>query len=161
MEFETPEEAVNAVNAMNGVEVDDRKILVREDREDRDLKGYGGEENAPRRERGPRPARGGRGGRGGRGRGPAPPRADAGESSGLQIVVQGIPWKYTWKELKDLFMSTSEVERADVVFGNDGRSRGYGTVRFLTPEAAQSAVDQFHGSELESRTLTVFLDKYA
>lgn len=40
-----------------------------------------------------------------------------------QIVVQGIPWSYTWKELKDIFAEYGDVERADVVTGNDGRSR--------------------------------------
>lgn len=41
----------------------------------------------------------------------------------LQIVVQGIPWAYTWRELKDMFAETNNVERADVVTGYDGRSR--------------------------------------
>jgi hypothetical protein len=40
-----------------------------------------------------------------------------------QIVVRGIPWAYTWKELKDMFAEIGEVERADVVYGEDGRSR--------------------------------------
>ena len=41
----------------------------------------------------------------------------------LQIVVQGIPWKYTWKELKPLFEGCGDIKHADVVFGRDGRSR--------------------------------------
>lgn len=39
--------------------------------------------------------------------------------------------------------------------------QGYGTVRFETPEPAQAAIQQFHGSDLEGRTLTVRLDKFA
>jgi RNA recognition motif-containing protein len=39
--------------------------------------------------------------------------------------------------------------------------QGWGTVRFTTKEAANAAIEQFHGSSLESRTLTVFLDKKA
>jgi len=38
-------------------------------------------------------------------------------------VVQGIPWKYTWQELKDLFVTVGEVERADVMFSPEGRSK--------------------------------------
>jgi hypothetical protein len=101
----------------------------------------------------------------------------------VQIVVQGIPWKYDWKELKDMFQEIGSVERADVAFSSSGRSRvrgaadlrrllardwgcalrlqGYGTVRFTTAEAAQAAIDRFNGSTLEGRTLTVFVDKYA
>jgi RNA recognition motif-containing protein len=39
--------------------------------------------------------------------------------------------------------------------------QGWGTVRFTTKEAANAAIEQFHGSTLEGRTLTVFLDKKA
>ncbi len=40
-----------------------------------------------------------------------------------QVCVQGIPWKYTWKELKDLLAECGEVERADVMTAPDGRSK--------------------------------------
>jgi hypothetical protein len=47
--------------------------------------------------------------------------------------VRGIPWAYTWKELKDMFAEIGEVERADVVYGEDGRSRvGGGAVHPLS-----------------------------
>lgn len=39
--------------------------------------------------------------------------------------------------------------------------QGWGTVRFTTKEAASQSIEKFHGSQLESRTLTVFLDKKA
>ena len=39
--------------------------------------------------------------------------------------------------------------------------QGYGTVRFETAEAVQAAIQQLHGSDLEGRTLTVRLDKFA
>ena len=39
--------------------------------------------------------------------------------------------------------------------------QGYGTVRFETVEAANTAIEKFHGSECEGRTLTVKLDQYA
>ncbi len=41
VEFETPEEALTAINTLNGVEMGGRTILVREDREDRDVKQVG------------------------------------------------------------------------------------------------------------------------
>jgi len=167
VEFETPEEALTAINTLNGVEMGGRTILVREDREDRDVKQYN-EENGivppvrpprePREPREPRPARGGRG----RGRGPAAEGVEeVNESSGLQIVVNGLPWAWTWKELKDLVAGSGDIERADVVYGRDGRSRGYGTVRYATPEEAAAAIEQFNGTDLEGRTLSVRLDKYA
>ncbi|KAI8468345.1 MAG: G-strand telomere binding protein 1 [Monoraphidium minutum] len=169
VEFETPDEAIAAVNTLNGVDLGGRNISVREDREDRDVKQAAGEDGVPI-ERPPRPPRGergrGAGGAGGergrgRGRGRGPPPVIEGEPSGFQIVVQGLPWKFTWQDLKDHFVDIGDVERADIMQAPDGRSKGWGTVRFLTKEAAQAAIDRFHGSDLEGRTLTVFLDKKA
>ncbi len=39
--------------------------------------------------------------------------------------------------------------------------QGYGLVRFYTLQDAQAAIEKFHGTELEGRTLTVRLDKCA
>lgn len=161
VEFSDPQEAVEAVNSLNGTDLGGRKVLVREDREDRDVKEYNRENGVEPRERPPRapraPGGGGRGG--GRGRGPPPPRE--GQSSGLQVVVQGLPWKYTWKDLKPMFEECGTVAHADVVFGRDGRSRGYGLVRFEDEAGANAAIEQYHGRDLEGRTLTVKLDQYA
>lgn len=168
VEYETPEEALAAISTLNGTELGGRRVLVREDREDRDVKAPVSDA-APAAPRAPRPARPagrgaapaagrGRGGFGGRGAGRP---EQTGESSGLQIVVQGIPWAYTWRELKDMFAEVGGVERADVATGNDGRSRGFGTVRFSSPEAAQAAIAKFHETELEGRNLSVFLDRFA
>ncbi len=84
-----------AISTLNGADLAGRKLLVREDREDRDVRAARGEggaegeggERPPRRERPPpRP------------RAPRPPREERPEaSSGLQVVVQGLPWSYTWK----------------------------------------------------------------
>ncbi|KAF6255147.1 G-strand telomere binding protein 1 [Scenedesmus sp. NREL 46B-D3] len=156
VEFETPDEAIAAVNTLNGTDLGGRRIAVREDREDRDVKQFvEGEEGAAAAPR----ARSTRGRGRGRGRGPRAPIE--GEPSGFQVCVQGIPWKYTWKELKELLAECGEVERADVMTAPDGRSKGWGTARFTTKEAANAAIEQFHGSSLEGRTLTVFLDKKA
>lgn len=76
----------------------------------------------PREPRAPAPGRGR-----GRGRGPPPEGAEGEEvnqSSGLQIVVNGLPWAWTWKELKDLMAGTGNIVRADVVYGRDGRRCG-------------------------------------
>ncbi|KAK9804947.1 hypothetical protein WJX73_002251 [Symbiochloris irregularis] len=163
VEFDTPEHAVEAVKTLNGQELAGRKLLVREDREDRDVKQFN-KENGIEGSAPPRPPRRPRRPPNGAAQ-PAPEGEEGAESgnkqqTGVQIVVQGIPWKYEWKDLKDLFAS-HEPTYADVVMSKDGRSRGYGTVAFNTPAAAQKAIHDFHGSELEGRTLTVKLDKFA
>ena len=47
------------------------------------------------------------------------------------------------------------------MIGRDGRSRGYGTVRFTSAEAANAAIEGKHATDLEGRTLTVKLDRFA
>lgn len=79
----------------------------------------------------------------------------------MQVVVQGIPWAFTNDDLKALFEGAGEIVHAEVQIGKDGRSRGYGTVGFKTPEEAQAAITKVHGTELETRTLTVKLDRFA
>ncbi|KAK9814909.1 hypothetical protein WJX73_001756 [Symbiochloris irregularis] len=113
---------------------------------------------------------GGRGGgRGGRGRGrggrnPAerrPPPGTPGESSGLQVVVHNLPWSCTWQVLKDHFAECEGLERADVIIDNDGRSRGFGTVRFQSPEAANGSVETMNNTEIGGRVVSVRIDRWA
>ncbi len=60
-----------------------------------------------------------------------------------------------------MFADVGNIERADVAMGSDGRSRGFGTVRFTNPESAQTAIGRWHEQDLDGRRLAVFLDKFA
>ena len=66
------------------------------------------------------------------------------------LFVGNLPWGVTWQQLKDLFQDYNP-EYADVKMGPDGRSRGWGTVRFATAEDAAAAIAQFDGYELIGR----------
>lgn len=95
---------------------------------------------------------------------PAPSDADAGNnntSSGLQVVVHNLSWSTDWRTLKEKFAACGKVVRADVASDNAGRSRGFGTVRFESAAEAQESIDVFHNSELDGRTVTVRLDRFA
>mmetsp|Transcript_6831 Transcript_6831/g.9265 ORF Transcript_6831/g.9265 Transcript_6831/m.9265 type:complete len:207 (+) Transcript_6831:256-876(+) len=129
-------------------------------------------QGAPRRVGGRGGGRGGRGrsrggaggGRGG-GRGRGEERGPDGEvrveeSSGLQVVVLNLPWSVTWQSLKDHFQEIGNVVRADVVFDDNGRSRGFGTISYETPDEVNAAIDRFNNTELEGRTINVRLDRY-
>ena len=39
------------------------------------------------------------------------------------MVVHGIPYAYDWRDLKDMFNDEFAVDRADIVTGQDGRSK--------------------------------------
>ena len=41
----------------------------------------------------------------------------------MQVVVHNLPWNTTWQQLKDAFVDTGTIERADVIIDSSGRSR--------------------------------------
>jgi RNA recognition motif-containing protein len=64
---------------------------------------------------------------------------------GRVLFVGNLPFQCQWQDLKDLFRAAGDIQRADVAIGPEGRSRGFGTVLFATPEDAQNAVRLYHG----------------
>ncbi|KAG1802313.1 uncharacterized protein HD556DRAFT_1429861 [Suillus plorans] len=56
-----------------------------------------------------------------------------------------LPFHIQWQDLKDLFRAAGAVARADVTVGPDGRSRGFGTVSFVTEDGAERACRMFDG----------------
>eukprot|EP01024_Parvocaulis_polyphysoides_P006775 TRINITY_DN11927_c0_g1_i1.p2 TRINITY_DN11927_c0_g1~~TRINITY_DN11927_c0_g1_i1.p2 ORF type:complete len:290 (-),score=58.79 TRINITY_DN11927_c0_g1_i1:664-1533(-) len=84
-----------------------------------------------------------------------------GASSGIQVVVHGLPYAFAWQDLKDLFRSVGDVEFADIAKDRRGNSKGFGIVRFKTVEDAEKAITELNGSDLQGRPLAVKLDKFA
>lgn len=74
-------------------------------------------------------------------------------AQGSEIFVGNLPFSINWQALKDLMRKAGEVVRADVRMDNWGKSRGFGTVVFATEEAANKAVEEFQGYEIEGRKL--------
>ena len=74
----------------------------------------------------------------------------------LQIVVHGLPWSTEWQELKDLAKEHGDVIKADVMRRPDGKSRGFGTIVFKTPEDAQAAIEARLPSSLHALWHSVF-----
>ncbi|KAF8270447.1 hypothetical protein EI94DRAFT_1571366, partial [Lactarius quietus] len=62
-----------------------------------------------------------------------------------QIPLRNLPFHCQWQDLKDLFRQAGTILRADVALGQDGRSRGFGTVVFATEFDAERAVNMFNG----------------
>ncbi|KAG2171365.1 hypothetical protein INT43_009026 [Umbelopsis isabellina] len=78
-----------------------------------------------------------------------------------QLFVGNIPFSCQWQDLKDLFRNAGNILRADIAQGQDGRSRGFGTVLYATIEDAQNAVEMYDGYEFHGRQLRVHFDKFA
>lgn len=159
VEFENAEDAHAAVERLHDSELDGRSILVRADRGSTGPRSEGYEDRPGGRDfdatRGGRGGQGGRGGRGGRG---------PGANAGMQIVVHGLPYRVTWQDLKDIGNEASggQCSRAEVITNPaDGRSRGFGTILFVSGESAEAAIQAIQGSELDGRFLTAKMDEYA
>eukprot|EP00633_Aureoumbra_lagunensis_P001765 CAMPEP_0197286296 /NCGR_PEP_ID=MMETSP0890-20130614/1735_1 /TAXON_ID=44058 ORGANISM="Aureoumbra lagunensis, Strain CCMP1510" /NCGR_SAMPLE_ID=MMETSP0890 /ASSEMBLY_ACC=CAM_ASM_000533 /LENGTH=393 /DNA_ID=CAMNT_0042754527 /DNA_START=112 /DNA_END=1293 /DNA_ORIENTATION=+ len=151
VEFETPEEALKAIETLHDAELDGRRIIVREDREDKDVRGASG------------PSRSNWGTTRSRGGG-APPVAQSSSSEvvrvGRRIYVGNLAWSTSWQDLKDYFRQAGNVVYASVMTEDDtGRSKGCGIVEFETSEQAVQAIESLHDSELDGRRITVREDR--
>ncbi|GAA6045321.1 hypothetical protein JCM8097_003896, partial [Rhodosporidiobolus ruineniae] len=72
-----------------------------------------------------------------------------------------LPFNCQWQELKDLMRGAGSVLRADIAQCPDGRSRGFGSVLFATPQDAERAVGMFNEYEFNGRALKVHFDKFS
>ena len=153
--YQRAHEAARAIRELQDSELKGRQMHVREDRVQSGRgNGHGG--------------RGGRGG--GRGHyghhhqhhhhGGGGGHHVEGEGEGCQLFVGNLSFETTWRELKDHFRQCGDVERADVKF-SDGKSRGFGTVRFYKKKDAEAAIGRLNGVELQGRALEVRLDHKA
>jgi len=74
-----------------------------------------------------------------------------------KIFVGNLDWGIRDDKLRELFEEFGAVVKADVVMDKfePNKSRGFAFVEFETDEAAQKAVQEMNGKEIEGRALTV------
>ncbi len=161
VKYVTPEEAQHAITALNDVEVDGRRLLVREDREGPEGPAPGTKPASPRAPRGgmgggsasPRGGRGGsrggaRSGGGGGGEGAASPRTRQTPSENA-VYVGNLPWSVTWANLKDMFSPYGATYAGACIFT-------HGAARQLCADAAGGSLPAraFHLLFLSSHITT-------
>nr|CAB3264105.1 myelin expression factor 2 [Phallusia mammillata] len=76
---------------------------------------------------------------------------------GTTVFVRNLPFSLTWQQLRDRFTRCGNVMYADIKMDN-GKSRGFGNVRFESPDQAQAAVRYFNGMDFEGRKIEVHID---
>ncbi|CAF9907212.1 MAG: hypothetical protein ALECFALPRED_003272 [Alectoria fallacina] len=82
-----------------------------------------------------------------------------GEMSEL-IYVRNLPWSTSNEDLVELFTTIGKVERAEIQYEPNGRSRGTGVVQFDSPENAETAISKFTGYQYGGRPLGLTFVKY-
>ena len=78
----------------------------------------------------------------------------------VNIYVGNLPFSCTEQELRDLFSSHGEVQRASIVIDREtGRSRGFGFVEMTDEAHANAAIAALNGASHNGRPLTVNIAK--
>jgi RNA recognition motif-containing protein len=73
-----------------------------------------------------------------------------------KIFIGGLSWGVTEDELRSAFEDFGEIKDAKVVMDREtGRSRGFGFVTFLEEDAAEKAIAEMNGANLEGRPIRV------
>jgi RNA recognition motif-containing protein len=54
-----------------------------------------------------------------------------------------LPWSTCNEDLIDLFSTIGKVDRAEIQYEHNGRSRGTGVVQFDTADTAETAIGMF------------------
>ena len=74
----------------------------------------------------------------------------------MKLYVGNLSFQTSSEDLQQLFAQAGTVESATVVEDRDtGRSRGFGFVEMATKEEGEKAIEQFNGTDLAGRNLTV------
>ncbi len=74
----------------------------------------------------------------------------------FKLYVGNLSFSTSSDDLQQLFAQVGAVESATVVEDREtGRSRGFGFVEMASKEEGEKAIEQFNGSDLNGRNLTV------
>ncbi|KAJ5898873.1 hypothetical protein N7495_003617 [Penicillium taxi] len=85
--------------------------------------------------------------------------APGGDRSAV-IYVRNLPWSTCNEDLVELFSTIGKVERAEIQYESNGRSKGTGVVEFDTTDTAETAIAKFSGYNYGGRPLGITFVKY-
>ncbi|MCJ1274033.1 hypothetical protein MMC21_001827 [Puttea exsequens] len=94
---------------------------------------------------------------------PSNPFTDYASSGGEPsevIYVRNLPWSTSNDDLVELFSTIGAVDRAEIQYEPNGRSRGTGVVKFDSRENAETAITKFTGYQYGGRPLGLTYVKY-
>ncbi len=74
----------------------------------------------------------------------------------MKLYVGNLSFSTAEEDLHNLFSQAGTVQQTNLIHDRDtGRSRGFAFVEMASKEEGLRAIEQFHGTELDGRTLTV------
>lgn len=79
------------------------------------------------------------------------------DNRGCTVFVRNLAYLITWQQLRERFGRCGNVMFADIKMDGQGKSRGFGYVRYEQPSQAMAAIRVFDNMEWEGRKLSVEL----
>lgn len=76
------------------------------------------------------------------------------------IYVRNLPWSTSNEDLVELFTTIGKVERAEIQYEPNGRSRGSGVCEFSSQDDAATSIAKFQGYEYGGRPLQITYARY-
>jgi len=130
VEYSQPSEAKDAINDLNDTELNGRMIFVREDRENVN----------------------------------APSMHDSDGDTPMHnpvtsVYVGNVSFECSWQDLKDHMRQAGNVDQANILHFEDGRSKGCAIVTYQKPQDAQRAIRELQNSILHGRPIFVREDR--
>ena len=80
-------------------------------------------------------------------------------AAGLSVFVGNLAFEVSWQDLKDHMRQAGNVDKATVLQGSDGRSKGCAIVVYQNPNEAQRAIRELQDSNLKGRPIFVREDR--
>ena len=80
-------------------------------------------------------------------------------SGGVSVYVGNLSYETSWQDLKDHMRAAGNVDKADIISGGDGRSKGCGVVTYQKPQEAARAIRELQDSMLNGRPIFVREDR--
>eukprot|EP01138_Halocafeteria_seosinensis_P004221 gb/GECG01004316.1/.p1 GENE.gb/GECG01004316.1/~~gb/GECG01004316.1/.p1 ORF type:complete len:364 (+),score=33.91 gb/GECG01004316.1/:1-1092(+) len=137
VEYESPQDAENAIALLHDSFLKGRPMVVREDRDAYEADTMG----------------------------EVPPAAENGGAAGLagnpRVYVSNLSYSVKWQDLKDHMRAAGDVKHAKILEGPDGRSKGCGIVEYSSPLDAANAMRSLNDSVLQGRPILVREDREA
>mmetsp|Transcript_23653 Transcript_23653/g.36501 ORF Transcript_23653/g.36501 Transcript_23653/m.36501 type:complete len:448 (-) Transcript_23653:278-1621(-) len=79
--------------------------------------------------------------------------------SSTSVYVGNLSYETSWQDLKDHMRAAGNVDKADIILGHDGRSKGCGTVTYQKAQEATRAIRELQNTMLNGRPIFVREDR--
>jgi len=129
VEFAQPSEAQQAIIDMTDTELKGRMIFVREDRETGQNRENSSTNNHQRHQ------------------------------NITSVFVGNLAFECSWQDLKDHMRQAGNVDQANILTNDDGRSKGCGIVTYVKAQDAQNAIQELQNTILHERAIFVREDR--